>query len=163
MIIWWGVLRTPRPGRIGAYQRSIPRLGAPIYHSNLTEDIPGHLEAPANALAYSWKHYIGGHNGRLGKRDDVTLHQQYMADISESSRQAITSVDPTPYFVKYAQVSGQGLPRRRHRHGSRARDREVHRCARGRGRVHGEHDVRGDAVDPARPRPRVVRPALMAD
>ncbi len=60
---------------------------APIYLSNLTEDIPGYLEAPANALAYSW----------------VTLHQQYMADISESSRQAITSVDPTPYFVKYGQ------------------------------------------------------------
>ena len=59
---------------------------APIYISNLTEDIPGYIEAPANALAYSWKHFIGGHMGRLGTRDDVTLHQQYMADISESSR-----------------------------------------------------------------------------
>ena len=36
---------------------------APIYVSNLTEDIPGYIEAPANALAYSWKHFIGGHNG----------------------------------------------------------------------------------------------------
>ncbi|HEX6701966.1 MAG TPA: MBL fold metallo-hydrolase, partial [Gaiellaceae bacterium] len=74
---------------------------APVYVSNLTEDIPGYLEAPANALAYSWKHYIGGHLGRLGTRDDVTLHQQYMADISESSRKAIDTVDPTRYFVKY--------------------------------------------------------------
>ena len=60
-------------------------------------------EAPANALAYSWKHFIGGHLGRLGTRDDVTLHQQYMADISDSSRKAIDTVDPTRYFVKYGE------------------------------------------------------------
>jgi glyoxylase-like metal-dependent hydrolase (beta-lactamase superfamily II) len=74
---------------------------APVYISNLTEDIPGYIEASANALAYSWKHIIGGHLGRLGTRDDVRLHQQYMADISQSSRKAIDTVDPTPYFVKY--------------------------------------------------------------
>jgi hypothetical protein len=33
----------------------------------------------------------------------VTLHQQYMADIVESSRAAITSVDPTRYFVNYGE------------------------------------------------------------
>ncbi len=76
---------------------------APVYVSNLTEDIPGYIEASANALAYSWKHFIGGHLGRLGTRDDVTLHQQYMADISESSRKAIDTVDPTRYFVKYGE------------------------------------------------------------
>jgi glyoxylase-like metal-dependent hydrolase (beta-lactamase superfamily II) len=73
----------------------------PIYQSNLSEDIPGYLEAPGIALAYPWKHFIGGHMGRLGTRDDLTLHQQYMADIVESSRVAIDTVDPTPYFVKY--------------------------------------------------------------
>ena len=57
----------------------------------------------ANALAYSWKHFIGGHLGRLGTRDDVTLHQQYMADIAESSKRAIDSVDLTPYFEKYGE------------------------------------------------------------
>ena len=75
----------------------------PIYQSNLSEDIPGYLEAPANALAYSWKHFIGGHMGRLGTRDDLALHQQYMADLAESSRNAIDTVDPTPYFVKYGE------------------------------------------------------------
>ena len=74
---------------------------APVFQSNLTEDIPGYLEAPANALAYSWKHFIGGHLGRLGTRDDLTLHQQYMADIAESSRKALDTVDYTPYFAKY--------------------------------------------------------------
>jgi glyoxylase-like metal-dependent hydrolase (beta-lactamase superfamily II) len=74
---------------------------APVFLANLTEDIPGYLEAPAKALAYSWKHFIGGHVGRLGTREDIALHQQYMADIAESSRKALDSVDLTPYFVKY--------------------------------------------------------------
>jgi glyoxylase-like metal-dependent hydrolase (beta-lactamase superfamily II) len=76
---------------------------APIYLSNLTEDIPGYIQAPANALAYPWKHFIGGHNGRLGTRDDVTLHQQYMADLDASIRQAINTTDPTPFYVKYGE------------------------------------------------------------
>src|SRR2546429_9875912 len=41
--------------------------------------------------------------GRLGTRDDVTLHQQYMADIAQSCRKAIDSVDLTPIFVKYGE------------------------------------------------------------
>ena len=57
---------------------------APVYLSNLTEDIPGYIEAAANALAYSWKHFIGGHLGRLGTRDDLMLHQQYMDDVAAS-------------------------------------------------------------------------------
>src|SRR6266699_1924318 len=74
---------------------------APVFLANLTEDIPGYLEAPAKALAYSWKHFIAGHLGRLGTREDIALHQQYMADIAESCRKALDTVDLTPYFVKY--------------------------------------------------------------
>ncbi len=77
----------------------------PIYQSNLSEDIPGYLEAPANALAYSWKHFIGGHNGRLGTREDIAVHQEYMADLVGSSRKAIDSLDPTPYYAKYGENS----------------------------------------------------------
>jgi glyoxylase-like metal-dependent hydrolase (beta-lactamase superfamily II) len=73
----------------------------PVFQSNLTEDIPGYLEMPANALAYSWKHFIGGHLGRLGNRDDIALHQQYMADIAENSRKALDAADFTPYIEKY--------------------------------------------------------------
>jgi hypothetical protein len=75
----------------------------PVYNSNLTEDIPGYIEAPANALAYSWTHFIGGHLGRLGTRDDVTLHQQYMADLDASIRHAIDTLDPTAFYVKYGE------------------------------------------------------------
>ena len=84
---------------------------APVCQSNLTEDVPGYIQAPDTALTYPWKHFIAGHVGRLGSRDDVATHRQYMADIADSSRKALDSVDPTPYFVKYgantwAAVSG---------------------------------------------------------
>jgi glyoxylase-like metal-dependent hydrolase (beta-lactamase superfamily II) len=82
---------------------------APVYISNLTEDIPGYLEAPARALTYPWQHFIGGHLGRLGTRDDVILHQQYMADIADSVRSTIDTLDPTPYFVKYGENVWAGV------------------------------------------------------
>jgi glyoxylase-like metal-dependent hydrolase (beta-lactamase superfamily II) len=71
---------------------------APVCQSILTEDVPGYIEAPDTALTYPWKHFIGGHMGRLGTRGDVATHRQYMADISDSSRKALDAVDPTPYF-----------------------------------------------------------------
>jgi glyoxylase-like metal-dependent hydrolase (beta-lactamase superfamily II) len=73
----------------------------PIFNLNLSEDVPGYIDAPGQALAYPWKHYVGGHLGRLGTRADVELHQQYIADIVESSKDALSKVDPTPYWVNY--------------------------------------------------------------
>jgi len=75
----------------------------PIYNLNLSEDVPGYLQAPATALSYPWTHFIGGHLGRLGTRDDISLHQQYIADIQAGAREALGTVDPTPYFVKYGE------------------------------------------------------------
>jgi glyoxylase-like metal-dependent hydrolase (beta-lactamase superfamily II) len=73
----------------------------PIYNLNLSEDVPGYIDAPDQAMAYPWKLYIGGHLGRLGTRDDLVLHKQYIADIVDSAHAALASVDPTPYFQKY--------------------------------------------------------------
>ena len=73
----------------------------PIYNLNLSEDVPGYMAAPATALAYPWTHFISGHLGRLATRDDVAVHQQYIADIQASAQQALATVDPTPYFAKY--------------------------------------------------------------
>jgi glyoxylase-like metal-dependent hydrolase (beta-lactamase superfamily II) len=75
----------------------------PIYNLNLSEDVPGYLQAPATALSYPWTHFIGGHLGRIGTRDDISLHQQYIADIQAGAREALGTVDPTPYFVKYGE------------------------------------------------------------
>jgi glyoxylase-like metal-dependent hydrolase (beta-lactamase superfamily II) len=78
---------------------------APVYQSNLTEDVQGYVKAPETALSYPWKHFIGGHMGRLGDREDIALHQRYMADIEAASRRALDTVDPTPYFVRYGENS----------------------------------------------------------
>jgi glyoxylase-like metal-dependent hydrolase (beta-lactamase superfamily II) len=82
---------------------------APVYQSNLTEDVQGYITAPATALTYPWKHFIGGHMGRLGTREDIAVHQQYMADIVDHSRKALDTVDPTPYFVKYGENTWAGV------------------------------------------------------
>jgi glyoxylase-like metal-dependent hydrolase (beta-lactamase superfamily II) len=75
----------------------------PVYQSNLTEDVQGYITAPGTALTYPWRHFIGGHMGRLGDREDVALHQRYMADIEDASRRALDTVDPTPYFIRYGE------------------------------------------------------------
>ena len=82
---------------------------APVCQSNLTDDVPGYFEAPDTALTYPWKHFIGGHMGRLGTRADVATHRQYMADIADSSRRALDAVDPAPYLVKYGGNTGTAL------------------------------------------------------
>jgi glyoxylase-like metal-dependent hydrolase (beta-lactamase superfamily II) len=71
----------------------------PIYNLNLSEDVIGYIGAPAIALSYPWTRLISGHLGRLATRDDVMIHQQYIADIETSSKQALASVNPVPYYV----------------------------------------------------------------
>ena len=112
---------------------------APVFQSNLTEDIPGYLEAPANALAYSWEHFIAGHLGRLGTRDDIALHQQYMADIADASRNAIDNTDLTRYFEKYPDnpwAAFRGGLEEVVANAAAPVIEEVHGCARRGGRLH---------------------------
>jgi glyoxylase-like metal-dependent hydrolase (beta-lactamase superfamily II) len=73
----------------------------PIYNTNLSEDVPGYMGAPAIAMDYPWTHLICGHLGRLATRDDVELHQRYIADIEASAQEALASVDPVPYYTHY--------------------------------------------------------------
>jgi len=68
---------------------------------NLNEDVPGSIAAPATAMAYPWKHFIGGHMGRLGTRDDMVVYQRYVDDIISGVKKALVTVDPTPFFAKY--------------------------------------------------------------
>ncbi len=75
----------------------------PIYNCNLSEDIPGYIDAPQTALRYPWKTYIGGHLGRLGTREDIEVHKAYISDIVESAQGALSTVDPTPYWAHYGQ------------------------------------------------------------
>ncbi|WP_043679493.1 MBL fold metallo-hydrolase [Streptomyces xylophagus] len=73
----------------------------PFANLNINEDIPGSLKAPAKALKYPWTTFIGGHLGRLGTRHDLRIHIDYMDDLETEIRKALTTVDGTPYFVKY--------------------------------------------------------------
>jgi glyoxylase-like metal-dependent hydrolase (beta-lactamase superfamily II) len=74
---------------------------AAVCQGNLANDIPGYIKAADYALTYPWKHFIGGHMSRLGTRDDLVTHRQYMADIVDSSRRALDTVDPAPYLVEH--------------------------------------------------------------
>jgi glyoxylase-like metal-dependent hydrolase (beta-lactamase superfamily II) len=68
---------------------------------NVNSDVPGSMAAPGTALSFPWKHFIGGHLGRLGTRDDVVLHGHYIEDIAESARAALSTVDPMPFYAEY--------------------------------------------------------------
>ena len=67
-----------------------------------SQNIPGWLEAPAQALRYPFDTYIGGHLTRLGTRDDVIIQQEYVAELQGAGRQRDRDLQP-----------GQRLPVRR--------------------------------------------------
>ena len=71
----------------------------PIYNVNLSEDVIGYIGAPAIALSYPWTHLISGHLGRLATRDDVAVHQAYIADIEASAAEALAAVNPLPFYI----------------------------------------------------------------
>ena len=81
----------------------------PIYNTNLSEDVQGYMQAPDIALSYPWSHLICGHLGRPATREDVALHQQYIADIEASSREALASVNPVPYYMRYGENVWAGV------------------------------------------------------
>jgi glyoxylase-like metal-dependent hydrolase (beta-lactamase superfamily II) len=56
-----------------------------------SQNIPGWLEAPAQALGYPFHTFVGGHLTRLGTREDVTLHQEYVADLTAAAANAIST------------------------------------------------------------------------
>jgi hypothetical protein len=67
------------------------------------------MGAPAIALSYPWTHFICGHLGRLATRDDVATHQAYIADIEASAKEALTAVDPVPFYMAAGQNAWAGV------------------------------------------------------
>jgi glyoxylase-like metal-dependent hydrolase (beta-lactamase superfamily II) len=68
----------------------------------IAQDIPGWIGAQDLAMSYPWTTLVGGHLGRLGTRADGRTQIQYIADLEASTRAAIASIDPTPYFHQFA-------------------------------------------------------------
>jgi hypothetical protein len=73
----------------------------PSIGGNIRRAVDEIAAAPAIALSYPWTHLISGHLGRPATRDDVAVHQQYIADIDASAREALESVDPVPFYTQY--------------------------------------------------------------
>jgi hypothetical protein len=81
-----------------------------------SQNIPGWLEAPAQALGYPFHILIGGHLTRLGTRDDVVIQQEYVADLKAQTASAIDtfnvadvykSVDPAnPWAIFRGYLDG---------------------------------------------------------
>jgi len=71
--------------------------------------VPGYIGAATIALDYPWTHFISGHVGRLATRDDVAVHQQYIADIEASAREALGAVDALPFYMHYGENAWAGV------------------------------------------------------
>ena len=81
-----------------------------------SQNIPGWLEAPAQALRYPFHTFVGGHLTRLGTRHDLVIQQEYVADLKEQAARAIDtfnvadvfkSVDPTnPWAIFRGYLDG---------------------------------------------------------
>jgi hypothetical protein len=56
-------------------------------------------------MKYPWKHFVGGHMGRLGTRGDMAVYQQYVDDLLDGVQKSLAAIDPTPFFVKYGNNS----------------------------------------------------------
>ena len=132
----------------------LPRW-VPFDSFNLNEDVQGSIAAPATAMAYPWKHFIGGHMGRLGTRADMAVYQRYVDDIIAGVKKALVAVDPTPVLRQVRrQLVGRrpAVPEGAGRLRGRAGHQEVPRRPGRRRRLHRQHHVRHPRVDPPRPR-----------
>ena len=67
-----------------------------------SQNIPGYLDAPAQALEYDFETFVGGHLTRHGGREDIVLHQQYVADIKAQAAEAISTFDPSQVYGEVA-------------------------------------------------------------
>ena len=63
-----------------------------------SQNIPGWLEAPAQALRYPFDTYVGGHLTRLGTRDDVIIQQEYVAELKAQAAIAIATFNPASVY-----------------------------------------------------------------
>jgi glyoxylase-like metal-dependent hydrolase (beta-lactamase superfamily II) len=63
-----------------------------------SQNIPGWLEAPAQALTYPFDTYVGGHLTRLGTRSDVLIQQQYVAELKSQAANAIATFNPATVY-----------------------------------------------------------------
>jgi glyoxylase-like metal-dependent hydrolase (beta-lactamase superfamily II) len=59
----------------------------------VSQDIPAWIDAPTKALTYPFERFVGGHLNRLGTREDVTVHQEFILDLKAECERAIDTFD----------------------------------------------------------------------
>lgn len=84
---------------VGRVERNLYWVTDMVYQSaflttrhgtNLSKDVHRYMQPPDIALSYPWSHFICGHIGRLATRDDVAVHQQYIAEFTVTTTFATT-------------------------------------------------------------------------
>ena len=61
----------------------------PFANLGEAENVPGYILAHAQALAYPFTTYIGGHLNRVGTREDVMIAQKYVLSLRDNCANAI--------------------------------------------------------------------------
>jgi glyoxylase-like metal-dependent hydrolase (beta-lactamase superfamily II) len=59
----------------------------------VSQDIPAWIHAPLKALDYPFKTFVGGHLNRLGSREDVKVHHEFILDLKSECENAIDTFD----------------------------------------------------------------------
>ena len=67
-----------------------------------SQNIPGWLEAPEQALRYPFRTFVGGHLTRLGNRDDVVIQQEYVTELKAQAAKAIDDFDVDSIYSSVA-------------------------------------------------------------
>ncbi|KAL0637297.1 hypothetical protein Q9L58_003781 [Maublancomyces gigas] len=63
----------------------------PFAELAVSEDIPGWIHAHDLILEYDFVHYVGGHLSRTGVRQDVLVQKEYIQDLMDNCKEAITN------------------------------------------------------------------------
>jgi glyoxylase-like metal-dependent hydrolase (beta-lactamase superfamily II) len=74
---------------------------APFDRLAQSHEIPNWIKAHHQIMEYPWSHFLGGHVGRIGTRDDGELLIQYLDDLTTHCKAVINDLDPSRFFMKY--------------------------------------------------------------
>ena len=71
----------------------------PFAYLAVSQDIPGWRFAPAQALRYPFTTFVGGHLTRLGTREDLEYHQEYIEDLKVECARVLDTFDLAGVFA----------------------------------------------------------------
>lgn len=65
----------------------------PFMFLALAEDVPAYIQAHDQVLEFDFDTFIGGHLGRLGTRQDVSIQREYILDMKANATDALKTID----------------------------------------------------------------------